>query len=68
MDLTDAVGLLLVIGLVLTWPASTAWAGYDAYRRAQSWLPIAFGVGAFWPLGLFAWLLLRPDLPEEQRP
>lgn len=52
--------------LVLTAMVLVAlWAIKDAMRRRKSPLLVVIAVVFFFPFGLIAWLLFRPNIPEH---
>jgi len=52
---------LVVVFLLLLYPGSIVWVAIDAVKRDRSGCLIGFLVMATWPVGLFIWLLARPD-------
>ena len=59
------IGFLFILLLLTAVVFYIRWAGNDAYRRGKSPYLVAFAVVFFFPMGLIAWLLFRPQVSNE---
>ena len=56
------LGIFLAIGFLALFVGSIVWAYGDAQARGKSGCLVAILVAfLYWPLGLVAWLIFRPD-------
>ena len=67
-DLFDAVSKVLTLGaLLFGLVALIRFYANDARRRGKSPLLVVLASALFFPWGLIAWLIFRPDLPGDGR-
>jgi hypothetical protein len=66
-------GIWLVVGIVtglllgLMWLIVSIWVGFDAANNDQPGFPWFLLTATFFPLGLTAWLIVRPMLSANRR-
>jgi hypothetical protein len=62
-DLLGFIAMLIVLAIFC---AYILWALWDARRRDKSPMVVLIAVTLFFPAGLVAWLLFRPNLPARE--
>ena len=62
----DLIGFIAVLACLALMCAYILWALRDASRRDKNPLVVLIAVTMFFPIGLIAWLLFRPDLSPRQ--
>ena len=67
----EAIGILvfgcLALCLLIVYVASIVWAYGDAEARGKSGCLVALLVLLLtWPVGLIAWIIFRPEMPERK--
>ena len=68
METLSVTLLLIVVFMLLAMLGATAWyCVNDARNRGKSPLLVALVAVLFFPWGLLAWLVFRPELPPEPR-
>src|SRR4051794_26286633 len=56
-----SIGLVVFVGVVWVWIASSEWAARDAEQRGKPGCLIGLLVFFTWPWGLLFWTLARPE-------
>ncbi len=64
-----ALGLLILVLIIAALAVTIKFCIEDARRRGKSPVLVTLAAVFFFPWGLIAWLLFRPDpLPDDDRP